>query len=465
MVMSEEASPSEAAARPPRATTDDILRVASFKDRDPVREAMVVAAVYHRLAGDISARLGGTVNWYGFATWSSKTVAECLDLTTDSPFLAQMRSRLNVPRRFRRPFRAWTLLLLGPSYQLGMALANRTIFLETGSLAASLPLGDPAAGPAPSLGYRLHAPDPPGPPAPSGGGQPGAQVRFEFISSLLGPADAGHLDTAAALLTEAAETSDPARRAELILGANVALSAFEQARAQVLLELTMYRPCRWLTRVSWRWLLSAVTRRPFHRLWLYTTPHERMPWPIRHMETLWAMFYTRFTMSLRTAISEIRLGRRLKPPEGCDVEKAFAPIEDARVRELVETFVPDPGRATAGVANWLDYAERMRFIVAYFRMYLSVDAMLGPPFSPRVMDELEREMALGSIPEPVYSQWFRAKQRKYDDRANRPGVRGWIVRKFYRSPIDFDPDAAELARIDLREFLIERVPDERTPMR
>lgn len=447
-----EGSPGEAGPRRPALTAEDILRIAAYRERSPTREAMVIAHTYHRIAADLAGELGRAAgegagpavnNWYCYAVWSSKAVGEGLDLSRDSPFLAEVGSRLRLPGRFRRPFRTFMITLMGPSYQLGLALANRAIFLETGSLAADLwrAEGD--------YSYKVRTPK------PSAGGAE-VERRPEFVSALLAEADEGYLDTAATLLTEARGSRDPTRRGELILGASIALSAYEQARAQRLLELVLYRPVRWVTRVWWRWLLSAVTRRPLHRLGLYTAPHEELPWPLRRLEDLWARLFTRFMAYLRTPVSEIRLAKPLRPPPGVDAERVRAPIGDARVRGLVERFVPDSGRATAGVADWLDYHERMRFIVNYFRMYQGVPEMAGPPFAPPASDELDREMAEGEVPEPVFSEWFRKRVERYEARSRRRGVRGFVVRRMYRSPVESDPDAVELARIDLGEYMERR---------
>jgi hypothetical protein len=407
-------------------TADDVLRVASYGDRAPSRQAMVIAYTYHRLAADLGERVGRReANWFAYATWSSKAIAGALDLGEGSPFLARLAGRLGLPPWSRRPFRAVTLRLLGPSYQLGLALANRTIFLETGSLAAGM--------------WRDGGPDALCVP----------EVRPAFITDLVAPADEAYLDVVAALLARAAETMDARARAELIFGASIAMSAYEQARAQKALELVVYRPVRWLTRASWRSLLSMLTNRPFHRLGLYTEPHEDMPWPVRAAETLWARLYTRFLGTLDTPISSIRLGKRLRPPPGAVQDEGLR-VTDADVRKLVETFVPDPARALDGVADWLDYPERMRFIVGYFRLYLTVPEMFDAPYPPPLSGELDAEIAVGTPPEPVRSEWFRQKvDRRYGERAGRRGLRGWVARRFYRSPLQYDPDAVELARIDL----------------
>ncbi|MEV5407238.1 hypothetical protein AB0K60_00155 [Thermopolyspora sp. NPDC052614] len=496
-----EVAPSAAPSpEPSPLTVDDVLRIAGFTDRTPTREAMIIAHAYHRIALDLAERLGrDAANWFCFAVWSSKAIGESLDLTKDSPFLAELGARLNVPGWFRGHFRSIMLGLLGPTYQLALGLANRSIFLETGSFAASLwrpdsggtgegttcalrvsppggqtTVGDVPAGHAAAQASALAAvrtaepvdADGPGE-TPSragssaveaaGGRRPVRLVRRpEFLSELLAPADEEYLDISARMFHQAADTEDPAERAELLLGANIALSAYEQARAQKALELVLYRPIRWMLRVSWRSVLATLTRRPFHRLRLYISPHEDQPFLVRVLEEGWARLYTRYVMSLRTPVSEIRLGKPLVPPSGVDARAVHAPIGNAEVRELAERFAASTADgATSGVANWLSYRERMRFIVSYFRMYLTVPDMFRPPFDPPAADELAAELRLGEVPEP-YAEWFEKKVRDHEERASRPGLRGLIVRQFYRSPVTIDPDAAELARLDVTEYAVPR---------
>lgn len=98
----------------------------------------------------------------------------------------------------------------------------------------------------------------------------------------------------------------------------------------------------------------------------------------------------------------------------------------------------------------------MRFIVGYFRTYQHVHAFFDPPFDPPASEELAREMAEGEIPQPEYSEWLRKKVERYEERTRRRGVRGLMVRVLYRSPVAADPDAAELAQLDLGDLFEER---------
>ncbi|MEW9554255.1 hypothetical protein [Nonomuraea sp. NPDC050783] len=415
-----------------RMTADDVLRIAAYKDRSPALEAMVIAYAYHRVAGDLAGQLGHERNnWYCYATWTSKAVGESLDLTPASPFIEDFERRFRVPRRLRRLFRAALLTLLGPSYELGLALANRAIFLETASLAVNLWQDTPD-------GFLKVSPESELTPAPP-----------EFLTSLLEQADPRYLKDAAQLLLEAREATDPAVRAELMLGANIALSAYEQKRAQKALELVLYRPVRWLTRVSWRSLRSLVTHRPFPRFRLYAAGHDDQPWLTRRLEELWAALYTRHLFYVRTPLSDIRVGRPLTPPDGVDLDRVWTPIQDERVRKLAEEFITEDREAsTAGVANWVSYPDRMRFIVSYFRVYQTVSALYRVPFDEKIAAGLAEEMARGLVPEAVGEMFDRD-----------PGL-PTIRRRLYRYPAETDPDAYEMARFDFEPFL-KAVPLER----
>ncbi|HEX6467709.1 MAG TPA: hypothetical protein VF069_01340 [Streptosporangiaceae bacterium] len=434
-------------------TTDDVVRIATFRDRDPDREAKVVALGYHQLAMDLAAHLGRDVNtFYSFATWGSKAVGEQLDLTRRSAFWTDVCDRLRVPHRFRRPLRRLALTLLGDSFQLGLSLANRAIFLETASLGADLWRD--------ACDYRLQVRTPSSRERRShdvlaDGGLPVEVRRPAFLSSLLGPAKEDYLDIVVRLLTEAKDTRDPARRAELVLGANVALVAYEQSRCQPLLQLVFYRPVRWLLRVSWRSLRSRLTGRRFRRFWIYTTPHYSQPAPVRWAERVWATIYTKHVMFMRTPVGVVRLGRPLRPPQGVDPDLMRTPIKHPEVRRLVDRFVPDPERATAGVTNWLDYRERMRYIVTFFRMYHTAPQLLEPPFAPPLSGALEADLWRGPIPRPV-EEWYEKKVEAFERKAARRGVRGFILRQVYRSPVAIDPDAADLAGLDLEDYISER---------
>jgi hypothetical protein len=237
---------------PPTVSLDatKVLRIAANPERSVSQEAEVIAYAYSQLARGQAQKVGGRdANWWCFATWASKAIGENLNLGRASPFWGNLSRRLKVPgplrQAFREAFRGAVIFLLGGSYWKGLSLANRSIFLEMGSFAADL-WSEPRRD-----GYHV---------------EPKEQPAQQFISSLLAEAKPEYLAAAKRLFLEAQRTTDEALRSELILGANIALAAYEQARAQKLFEFVLYRPVRWLLRVSWRTVLHWLAPwRPFHR--------------------------------------------------------------------------------------------------------------------------------------------------------------------------------------------------------
>jgi len=116
------------------------------------------------------------------------------------------------------------------------------------------------------------------------------------------------------------------------------------------------------------------------------------------------------------------------------------------VRKLAEEFITEDQEAsTAGVANWVSYPDRMRFIVSYFRVYQQVGALYDVPFDKQVADGLAAEMEKGLVPQAISGMF-----------ANDPDLPA-IRRKVYRYPAETDPDAYEMAHFDFEPFL-EAIP-------
>jgi hypothetical protein len=114
------------------------------------------------------------------------------------------------------------------------------------------------------------------------------------------------------------------------------------------------------------------------------------------------------------------------------------------VRKLIEDYVPDPDRAADGVTDWLDFDDRMRFIVTFFRTYQAVPELFEAPFVAPAAEEILADMDDGEVPEP-FREWRQG-------RTSRRRTRVPILRQLYRSPLRADPDADALARVDLAAF-------------
>jgi hypothetical protein len=350
---------------------EEIIDIASDTSRSFSEEAKVIARKYHDLCIALAepVRVGGDdLNWAGFAQWSSKAIGANLELDKTSPFWTRVVNTFRIPTIFGVPVRAIGRTLLGGSYGRGLSLANRSIFLEIATLYTNLLDEFPDDTVWRSIAFSEH--------------------------KLSGPANDELLLTAARMLQRAKD--DEARRSELVLGASIALSAYEQARAQPSLEFVFYRPVRWLLRISWKMPYCLVTRAPLRRYAIYTECHESQNPVVRRLESWWVRLYSR-VLALDTPLGPICLATELVPPA------AFRPALEnpsiPAVKELVERFRPlsDPAR-NRGVTNWLDYGERMRFIVSYFMMYQNVPEMFDPPFGPEPSRRRRLRRALGALP-------------------------------------------------------------------
>jgi hypothetical protein len=250
------------------------------------------------------------------------------------------------------------LAFLGGTYGTGLSVANRSIFVEMASFHTYF-----LSGPADRDILQVDPRD----------------LGDRPLLADLGKEGLARLHTAHRLLSKATSASGQAR-SELMLGANIALSSYEQARVQPALELVFYRPVRWALQVSWRTPYGYLTHHPIDRSCFYSKPHLGQAPAMQWVEDRWVRMYSS-TLSLKTAIDTIALGRPLTCPPGYRTTLLRAPdaFEDEEVRQLVREFGPSDPADLKGVSNWLDYKERMRFITAYFMIYQQITQMFDEP--------------------------------------------------------------------------------------
>ena len=340
--------------------TDEDIRALARNEKIPLfAEAYEIAHQYHRISRALAGRMLGTdnLNWCGFAQWSSKAVGSSLRLGSHSGFLKKLSRLDHVPMIAEPLFRRVMLTLLGGSYSVGLSTANRSIFVEMASFHTHL-LTDPDD---PTI-VQVRAPDSDG-----------------SLLKDLGEPGLDLLRTARGLLSQVGTAPAPLR-SELMLGASIALSAYEQDRVQPSLEFVFYRPVRWLLQVTWRlpWYYLTGTSRQRQRI--YRRPHQQQPRIMQAIEDGWVRTYSR-TLWIKTAVDTIMLSQPLTVPRGGNpaLLRPAATFQTREVADLVARYGPaDPG-ALKGVANWLDYDERMRFIVAYFMGYQQVPQMFDQP--------------------------------------------------------------------------------------
>jgi hypothetical protein len=340
--------------------TDERIRTLAKNEKIPLfAEAYEIAHEYNRISQALASRMLGRedLNWCGFAQWSSKAVGSSLRLGSHSGFLRKLGRLNHVPMIAEPLFRRIMLTLLGGSYSVGLSTANRSIFVEMASFHTHL-LADPDH---PTI-VQVTVPDPAG-----------------SLLKDLGEPGLDLLRTARGLLNRVGTAPGPLR-SELMLGASIALSAYEQDRVQPSLEFVFYRPVRWLLQVTWRLPWYYLTGTSRCREWIYRRPHQQQPRIMRAIEDRWVRMYSR-TLWIKTAVDTVMLSQPLTVPRGGNAAllRPAGTFQTPEVADLVARYgPPDPG-ALEGVANWLDYGERMRFIVAYFMAYQQVPRMFDQP--------------------------------------------------------------------------------------
>ena len=327
-------------------------------------EAYEIACQYNHISQALSINLLGTedLNWCGFAQWSSKAVGSSLRLGNHSGFLRKLARLDHLPMLAEPIFRLIMLALLGGSYGVGLSTANRSIFVEMASFHTHL-----LSGAEKMTIVQVIPPDADG-----------------SLLADLGEEGLELLRTARSLLQRSRSAAAPLR-SELMLGASIALSAYEQKRVQPALEYVFYRPVRWLLQVSWRMPYYYLIRQTDKRQQFYKRPHQQQTPIMQRIEDRWVRMYSK-TLWLKTAVDTIMLSKPLIPPQGGSpaLLRAATTFSSPEVAELVRRYGPPDPADLKGVSNWLDYAERMRFIVTYFMGYQQVAKMFdAPPFRPK----------------------------------------------------------------------------------
>jgi hypothetical protein len=363
-------------------TDEEIRRLATNESTPLSAEAFEIARQYNRISRALAAadQLGDdNLNWCGFAQWSSKAVGSELRLGNDSGFFRKLGRRYYVPMAAEPLFRLFVLALLGRSYGAGLSVANRSIFVEMASFHTHFLSGTGTSTilqvtPSGLYPYLLAHLGEEGRDVLSGSG------RNLSLLADLGQEGQDLLRTAYGLLTSAKSASGQLR-SELILGANIALSAYEQKRVQPALEFVFHRPVRWTLQVSWRMPYFYIIRKPWKRFHFYLMNHQEETRAVQSVENMWVRMYSK-SISLKTAINTIMLSRPLLLPQGDSSPALLRPptaFQSDEVRALVQQYGPADPADLKGVSDWLNYEERMRFIVAYFMAYQQIKQMFEEP--------------------------------------------------------------------------------------
>ncbi|MDY7103589.1 MAG: hypothetical protein S0880_20605 [Actinomycetota bacterium] len=364
---------------------------------DPDDRAVIYARVYHQLSQrlrEVRPALPGP-DWCAFAKWSSKQVSAMYDLRTNGPFLKGVAKTLNLGKRPAKVFGAAFRTFVGrDEYFQNLQLANQIIFAEMALVHSRL-----------IEAYEEHPDEEPDPERILDRLDETTDLMLEGFGvtrddTRLTPADRDFLRRAVGFYHRAGDPGvDEAVRAQHLLAANVCLSAYEQKRADRLLAAAFAQPVRFAV----IWLRDAVPGLVGRGLTeeqkteIARRPAEEMPAVLQAFERSIVRFLTRYVLVINTPVGEVRLGRVISLPKSTasTVQRVAAralptrvapsppvpELTDPDVLELVAMF-DTAAQFTPRVASrlWTRYPERMRFIIAYFRVYSLVAEMLSDPY-------------------------------------------------------------------------------------
>jgi len=368
-------------------------------DGDPALRNLRITQCYHDLSQSIASVIGATnVNWCTFASWASKTAGrfvrgELLGIFRDAlqsdRRLADKLDRLN--QLLRRIDAAaglsqWDIfgVLKAPVTEVSRYImaGNLAVFAELGPLFCAMceHMGRDAAYDAGSVAHLLD----------------------ELKLTAGPPEEDGQslLRSAVDHFYQARFTSDPDRKAELILLANAQTGLHEQVRLQPAIAGSLQLP----TDAPLRALLDGfLTGNVFEgpRLRLHRV-FEATAKPLfvevdRELNRVWRECVTRIFMTLRLPEGEIHLGKDLRKSPGREIfPRDLSSIAMPGLGNLLATYGADGNSAAAsGAVDWADLAERMHFILTLFRARQQDQQLFEQPFS----DEQRIDIASGRIPQ------------------------------------------------------------------
>ncbi|MFA4903893.1 MAG: hypothetical protein WC600_14265 [Desulfobaccales bacterium] len=357
---------------------------------DPVLRNLHITQCYHELSATLAARTGPSANWCTFATWASKQAGQTI-LQED---LSQA-VKVGLPQV--QEVSAAVDKVAGALKQLGA----RRPTLELQALVWD------AVHPAAALNRASEA-------VARGNLKVFAEIGREFarfeemcladqtfedqtIEGFCAPLRSGDPPDGQGCLKQAFRSyyrsffeSDPKRRAELLLLANIDIGFHEQTRLQpeiaAALDASLVDPREFLDRLlqtvfSDRGGLAALVgsflRRLFDRLTPLMQSGEILLAAVRQQVRRIISEHL-MTLTLPHGV-RLRLGRDLSAQFPPSLEKIANPELQALLARLDPT--PDSLRDT-GASDWADLPERLHFIIDLFRCYQEVPDLLEPPFTP-----------------------------------------------------------------------------------
>lgn len=362
-------------------TTPEAVR-SIVQNPDPVLRNLQITQSYHELTLAMEPLLGGADrSWCVFATWASKEAGRFIRGDVIPSPLRRLLG-LDQRRSWRGAWRIRWWLTSGPflSYLRATALDVSSHVAEGNHLVyAKL---------APLFARFLEL--------FSGKEKPDAGEVESFLGSLEGESATGEvLQGAFRSLCRTVSEPGSKLRAEGVLLANLLIGLHEQMRLQLAISGALRAPIQRALEGSQRllphWPVPTVLRDliagAFRRLFAG---------PIRSFEVEFRQVATQCLMTLGLPEGELVLGQDLPPLE--NGESFPENLQELTLPELKRTVAQldrTPGTLDgSGARDWTLLADRMNYVVDYFRSRQQEESHLQPPFTPRQAEAIAR----GEIP-------------------------------------------------------------------
>jgi hypothetical protein len=347
---------------------------------DPVQRNLRITQAYHDLKMSMTFLIGRkNVNWCAFATWASRTAGHFIrgDYIPGlvQSYLDQVKSFHNaihtahrmVARLHRNALLPHSVLVASierAARQISEHLAhgNLIVFAEIAPLFA-----------------RMHEEF------------RGATTHDErAVERFLGRLRPGHvLEGGQDLLRNAIRAyyramfeREPKKKAELILLANNSIGYHEQTRLQEDIHRSLNAPIAATIMRAAHERAREVSRGRLPAAMDRVIDHVLAPFS-GWLQRSWANVATRWLMRMDMPDRVLELGRDVSHPELVDMfPPELTTIDNPELRALLYEldFSPNSTRGSA-CSNWADLAERMNFVVDFFRTYQQDKSLLQEPFA------------------------------------------------------------------------------------
>ena len=383
---------------PSRLEVDRIIAL----DAQPALRNLRITQCYHDLSqGFASLIADANLNWCSFATWASKTAGRFVrgevlaifrDALQSDARLAEKLDRINNFIRLIESSAGLNQLAVFEVLKAPVLEVSR--YITAGNLAVFAELGPLFSIMGARLGqdttYDISS---------------RARLLDELDLKTGSPEEGGQslLRSAVNHFHQARFTSQPDRKAELILLANAQTGLHEQVRLQPAIAASLQLPSDAALRALFDKVFSSRVLESARLRLRENLENSAKPLFVeveRELNRIWRQCATRIFMTLRLPDGEIHLGKDLQKSAGRQLFPAvLQSIELHELRDMLATYHADGSTAAdSGAVDWADVPERMHFILTLFRARQQDRRLFEQPFSePQRRDIADNRLPQGAL--------------------------------------------------------------------